>query len=334
MSTQTAQFSTSITTQLFDAVPRLSTTLTADITDSTETIGVASVTNLPAAGFITIDNETIYYASISSLNLICTGGRGYDGTAAAHLSGAAVKYSIVAAGWNRFKVELIATQNKIGISGSTYTTTIDYMVHNIPIQGVSTQVTNLNANYLGGLTTGQLLFASSTAVDSAKLTNIVGATIAENSIVFTPDSFNLNNANPGTAIEITGTSVAPRISKVEFGATDAVDLPQFKMPRVYNGGTVALSLLYCSSTASSVFDIGIQTAIAGADASYKPSYGTAVYLGNITCSATAGNLGFTTKNIVGASLGLTNNNMNYVRLIAGTTCTVQILNCSLDWNKG
>jgi hypothetical protein len=332
--TETAQFPTTISTQLFDAVPRLSTTLTADITDSVETIPVASVTNLPASGFITIDNETIYYASISSLNLICTGGRGYAGTAASHTSGTAVKYSIVAAGWNRYKVEILAMQNKIGISGSTLTTTVDYKLNNLPTQSGSTVVTNLNAQFLIGYSSGQLLLSGSTAADSAKLTNINGATIAENSIVFTPDSFNLNNNNPGTAIEITGTSVAPRIAKVELGATDAFDLPQFKMPRTYNGGTVALSLLYCSSTASSVFDVGIQTAVAGADSAYNPSYGTAVYFGNITCSATAGNLGFTTKNIVGASLGLTNNKMNYVRILGGTTNTVQLLNVGLEWNKG
>jgi hypothetical protein len=334
MSTQTAQFPTAITTQLFRAVPRLSTTITADIDASTETIPVASVTDLPASGFVVIDNETIYYASISSLNLICTGGRGYDGTAASHTSGTAVKYAIVGAIINRMQVEIEAIQNKMGISGSTYTTSVDYKLNNLPAQASTAQVTNLNAQYLGAKTSGQFLWAASTAADSSKLTNINGATIAENDIEFTADAFNLNNNNPGTQVEITGTSVAPRILKVEFGATDAADLPVFKMPRTYNGGTVSLSLLYCSSTASSVFDIGIQTAAAGADAAYNPSYGTAIYFGNITCSATTGNLGFTTKDFIGASLGYTNNKLNYTRLVAGTTCTVQILNAGLKFSKG
>jgi hypothetical protein len=342
MSTQTAQFPTSITTQLYRAVPRLSTTLTADIDASTETVPVASVTNLPATGFVVIDNETIYYASISSLNLICTGGRGYDGTAASHTSGTAVKYAIVGAIINRIEVEIEAIQNKMGISGATYTTTVDYKLNNLPAQASTAQVTNLNAQYLGARTsgqfvwgtTGQFLLVGSTAADSSKLTNINGATIAENDIEFTADAFNLNNNNPATQVEITGTSVASRILKVEFGNTDAADLPVFKMPRTYNGGTVTLSLLYCSSTASSVFDIGIQTAQAGADAAYNPSYGTAVYFGNITCSATTGNLGFTTKDIVGASLGYTHSKLNYTRLVAGTTCTVQILNAGLRFSKG
>lgn len=334
MSTQTAMFPTSISTQLYDAVPRLSTTLTADIDASTETVPVASVTNLPASGFVVIDNETIYYASISSLNLICTGGRGYDGTAASHTSGTAVKYAIVSASWNRIKVELLAVQNKIGTSGSTYTTTVEYKLTTLPTQSTTAQVTNLNAQYLGGKTSGEFLFSSSTAADSSKLTNINGATIAENDIEFTADAFNLNNANPATQVEIAGTSVAPRVLKVEFGNTDAADMPAFKMPRSYNGGTVTLSMLYCSSTASSVFDIGIQTAVAGADAAYNPSYGTATYFGNITCSATAGNLGFTSKDIAGATLGLTNNKMNYIRLVGGTTCVVQVLTAGLKFSKG
>ncbi len=334
MSTQTAMFPTAITTQLFRAVPRLSTTLTADIDASTETVPVASVTDLPASGFVVIDNETIYYASISSLNLICTGGRGYDGTAASHTSGTAVKYAIVGAIINRMQVEIEAIQNKMGISGSTYTTTVDYKLNNLPAQASTAQVTNLNAQYLGAKTAGQFLWAASTAADSSKLTNINGATIAENDIEFTADAFNLNNANPATQVEIAGTSVAPRVLKVEFGATDAADLPCFKMPRTYNGSTVTLSLLYCSSTASSVFDIGIQTAQAGADAAYNPSYGTAIYFGNITCSATTGNLGFTSKDFAGVSLGYTNNKLNYTRLVAGTTCTVQILNAGLRFSKG
>ena len=122
----TAEFPTSITTQLFEVVSRLATTLTADINDSVETLPVASIAGFPDEGFVVIDNETIYYSSLGVSSLICTGGRGFSGTAVSHLSGAQVKAAIVAEHFNRFRVELIATQTKMGISGSTYTTTLDY----------------------------------------------------------------------------------------------------------------------------------------------------------------------------------------------------------------
>lgn len=330
----TAQFPTAITTQLFEVVSRLSTTITADITDSAESIPVASTAGFPDAGFVVIDNETIYYSALGANSLTCTGGRGFSGTAAAHTSGAQVKAAIVAEHFNRFRVELIAVQNKMGISGSTYTTTIDYMVHNLPTQGTTAEVSKLNAQYLGGYTSSQFLLSSATNINADKVDNIEGTTLAENAIEFTADAFNLNNANPATSVEIAGTSVAPRYKKIEFGATDQADMPAFTMPRTYNGGTVTMSLIYCSSTASSVFDIGIRTAIAGNGEAYNPAYGTAIYLGNITCSGTTGLQGITFKDIVGASLGLTNSKMNYIGLLAGTTCSVQIMKLGFTWNKG
>lgn len=116
---ETAQFPSSITSQLFNAVARLSTTITADITSSTTPIPVASSTGFPTAGFITIENETIYYSGTTATTLgstTCT--RGYAGTAIAHLSGKSVKYSIVAATINRIQAEIVATQTKVGISGA------------------------------------------------------------------------------------------------------------------------------------------------------------------------------------------------------------------------
>ena len=158
---ETAQFPTSITSQLFDVVDRKSTTLTADITDSDTTIPVASLTGFPDAGFVTIDNETIYYSGKSVAsgagNLTgCT--RGYSGTAVSHTSGTQVKLAIVAATINRINAEVVAVQNKIGISGSTVTTTIEYKLRNLNAvtQDGSTVVPNLNAQYLGGSTESQL----------------------------------------------------------------------------------------------------------------------------------------------------------------------------------
>jgi len=120
-----AEYPTTITEQLYEVVSRLATTLTADINDLVTTIPVASTAGFPAKGFVVIGNETIYYGSLG-VNSLTTCTRGFSGTAAAHLQDSQVKAAIVAEHFNRFRVELIATQTKIGISGSTYTTTLDY----------------------------------------------------------------------------------------------------------------------------------------------------------------------------------------------------------------
>lgn len=145
----TAAFPSKVTDKLFDAVPRLSTTLSSDITNSTTPIPVASVTSFPTEGFITIDNETIYYDGNTTTLGSTSATRGYAGTAVAHLSGAAVKYSIVASTINRIQAEIEATQTHCGTSGG----------------GAGF----VNARYLAGLTSGQYLWSGSTAVDSTLL---------------------------------------------------------------------------------------------------------------------------------------------------------------------
>jgi len=124
---ESAQYPTSITTQLYDAVARKSTTLTSDITASDTTIPVASLTGFPDKGFIVIENETIHYGSKSVSSgagsfTDCT--RGYDGTAVSHTANTAVKYAIVAANWNRIIAEIIAMQSYGGgwtPAGETWT---------------------------------------------------------------------------------------------------------------------------------------------------------------------------------------------------------------------
>jgi hypothetical protein len=327
-------FPTTITDNIYEAVARLSTTLTADVTDSDLSFPVASTAGFPAAGYAVVDNETVYYSALG-VNSLTIGQRAVAGTAAAHLSEAQVKYAVVAQNWNNMRTAHLAVENKMGISGSTYTTTLDYMVHNLPTQGTTGQVSNLNAQYLGGKTSSQYLWAGSTATDASKLTNINGATVVENDMEFSAYDFKLNNDNPATLVALTGSSANPGMAILEFGNTDCADLPPFKMPRSYNGGTVTLSMLYCSSTASSVFDIGIRNGIAGNN-NYYPwtALGTAIYLGNITCSANSSTLGFTSKDIAGVSLGLTTNKANHIRVLGGTTCTVQLVSMGLRWNKG
>lgn len=310
---EAAQYPGAITTQLYEAKARTSTQLTADIDSLNTTIPVSATSGFPSQGFISVGNETMYYSSTDATNFYVS--RGYAGTAASHNEGDDVKLVVAAATINRQRLETMAIQDFVGKSGDTRTTTLYYKLHNLGsfTQGGSTMVANLNAQYL---------------------TNVLGNSVIENDIEFSADAFNLDNDNPASEVSINGTSVAPRIKKVEFGNTDQADLPGFKMPRTSNGQTITLSLVYCSSTASSVFDIGIRGIAMGSGETYVNNYGTAVYLGNITCSATTGIQGYTEKDIAAASLGITSGKINRLRILGGTTCSVQILNAGLRWLKG
>ena len=304
---EAAEYPTAITTQLYQVVARKSTTLTADVDSGNTNLAVASTTGFTTNCFISVNNETMYATVSDGTNF--TVSRSYAGTAASHDEGDDVKLVVAAASVNRTMLELIATQTHAGTSGGT--------------------AGYVNARYLYGKTEGQLSVLTAT-----QLTSVTGQTIVENDIEFAPDAFNVDNGNPATAVEIDGDADQPRIKKIEFGNTDYADLPVFKMPRTYDGGAVTWSIIYCSSTASSVFDIGLQAAIGGAGTSYNPVYSAAVYFGNITASATAGIVAYTEKSIAAVSLGLTNDSLNYLRVLGGTTCTVQILNTGLKWDKG
>lgn len=146
---ESAMYPTTITSQLYRAVARLSTTLSSDITNSTTPIPVAAVTSFPTAGFITIDNETIFYNGNTTTLGSTSATRGFAGTAVAHLKGAAVKYSIVAVTTNRIQLEIEATQTHVGTSGGT--------------------AAYLNSRKLYGMTAGQFLWSGSTSPDSTEL---------------------------------------------------------------------------------------------------------------------------------------------------------------------
>ena len=154
---ETSLFPTSLdSTNIYEVVARLSSTLSSDITNTTTTIPITSTTNFPTAGYIVIDNETIRYTSVSVGSVTATSGRGHAGTAASHTSGTQVLVAVTAAIFNKLRAGMIAIQTYAGISGSTDTATLTGKLQALPAQGVSTQVTNLNAQYLGGSTEGQL----------------------------------------------------------------------------------------------------------------------------------------------------------------------------------
>jgi hypothetical protein len=246
-----ALFPTSVTTQLFQVQARAQTTLSADVDASNTTWNVVSTAGWAAQGFVVCENETVYYSAKTSTSL--TVERALAGTAVSHTSGKAVKVAVVAETTNRIIQEIVATQSYLGISGvSAGTTTITYKLNNLYSfsQAGSTQVTNLNAQYIGGSTVGQINTAIAAAgVNPVNLSGVSGVKILPNNIEVTPSGWDLNNNNPATLLEIIGTSVTPALKALYFGITDQADFGHFKMPSEYNGGTVTLTYMYYGSTA-------------------------------------------------------------------------------------
>jgi len=320
-------------TNIYEVVARLSTTLAADIDASTTTIPLASTTGFPTKGNIVIDNETIAYISVSVGSVDATGGRGKAGTAASHTSTTQVLYAATATDFNKLRAGMIAAQSRIGISGSTDTNSIEYKLRypwTVTLAG-STQVTNLNAQYLGGSTVGQL----QTAVNIQGVSIVSGVTAMENDIIFTPVAFDLSSPNPATLTEASGTSIAPSYKYLTFGVSDQAEAPGFLMPRAYNGQSIYLQYLCSNQTASQTYDLGIRGIAAGDANTYNPSYGSIIYLGTQTASAisNAQVLGFTT--IKGASLGWSASKICYLGLVGGTvTNNIRIHNLGLRWDKG
>jgi hypothetical protein len=335
-------------TNIYEVVARLSTTLTADITDTTTTIPLTSTAGFPTQGYIVIDNETMKYISVlGPTSVDCTGGRGHAGTAAAHVSTTQILVAVTAAVFNKLRAGLIATQTYLGISGSTDTATITGKFVGLPAQTTNTQVDNLNANYLQGKTAGQYIWAGSTAIAATTaiyassagnivgVSNVSGITAMENEIVITPTGFDLNNQAPATLTEVAGTSVAPRTHYLIVGATNQADAVPFIMPRSYNGQTITVQYMFNAATASVTHDIGIRGIAAGAAEAAAVVYGAPVYVGVQTASATSLNQGLVTKAIIATSLGFAANKICYLGIIGATvTNNVRIKNVKLIWDKG
>jgi hypothetical protein len=322
-----AAYPSIITNKLFQVEARTTTYLTNDIT-SGQTSFAADTTGFPSAGFITIENETIYYPSLSALQFggICT--RGYAGTAVSHVAGTMVRLSIAAATINRIIAEVIAIQTHAGTSGGAQG------FINARFLGGSTEG-QLNVNFLGGSTAGQLNVLSATSATNADTVDSVhGTTLAENDIVFTPNAFNLDNDNPATLSEANGTSIAPKQIYITFGNTDQADLPPIIMPRTYVNGNITVDAIVSAPTASITNQLGFKVVQAGNGAVYPPTYGSIFYLTAFTASGTTGNLVLISQAFSGASFGLTTDKLNFVRVMGGTTTNVRLHNLKLRWDKG
>ena len=318
-------------TNIYEVVARLSTTLTADIAAGTTTIPLASTTGFPTTGYIVIDNETIKYISVSVGSVDATGGRGHAGTAASHTSATQVLVAVTAAVFNKLRAGLIAMQTHAGTSGTQGWINARWL-------GGSTEG-QINAGYLGGSTGGQLSVAIAALATNASnivgVSTVAGTTAMENDIVFTPLAFDLTSPNPATLTSGTGTSIAPAYPYLTFGVSDQAEAPGFLMPRAYNGQSIYLQYLCSNQTASQTYDLGLRGIAVGNGNTYNPSYGSIIYLGTQTASAisNAQVLAYTT--LQGASLGWATNKICYLGLIGGTvTNNVRLHNVSLRWDKG
>lgn len=118
---------------LYVAKNNLSTTLNGAINSSVTSITVASTTNFPAVGYITIDAEAIKYTSTDSTHFLgCT--RGADGTtAASHADLTNVYHNVVADHHNVLKNEIEAVESDL--------------VGGLPVaRGGTASITALNSN--------------------------------------------------------------------------------------------------------------------------------------------------------------------------------------------
>ena len=95
---------------LFVLVNNLSTLLNGGINAAVTTITVTSTTGFPSVGYITIDNEAIFYTGKNATQFTgCT--RGADGTTAAtHINGSTVYHNFVANHHNVIKDEVAAIE--------------------------------------------------------------------------------------------------------------------------------------------------------------------------------------------------------------------------------
>ena len=321
---ETAAYPAIITNKLFQVEARKVTYLTNDIT-SGQTSFAADTAGFPSEGFITIENETIYYPSLTALQFggVCT--RGYAGTAVAHVAGTMIRLSVAAATINRIIAEIVAIQTYGGTSGGA----AGYI--NARYLGGSTEG-QLSVGFLGGSTEGQLTVGNATNAD--KVDNIHGVSLAEDVIIFTPNSLNLDNDNPATLTEANGTSIAPKQIYVLFGNTDQADLPPFIMPRTYGNGDVFVDAVISAATASITNQLGFKVVQAGNGAVYPPTYGNIFYLTAFTASGTTGNLVLVTQAFSGGSFGFTTDKLNFVRVMGGTTTNVRLHNLKFRTSKG
>ena len=65
-------------------------TLTSNINSTITTVPITGISQLPSAGFIKIDNETIAYSAINGTDLVYCGRGAHGTTAASHTAGAAI----------------------------------------------------------------------------------------------------------------------------------------------------------------------------------------------------------------------------------------------------
>lgn len=317
------------TTNLYEVVARLSTTLTADIAAGTITIPLASTTGFPTQGYIVIDNETIKYISVSVGSVDATGGRGHAGTAASHLKDTQVLVAVTAAVINKLRAGMIAIQTYAGTSGGTQGGI------NAKYLGGSTE-NQLSPIYLGGSTEGQLAVLSAKSANNiVGVSTVAGTTAMENDIVFTPLAFNFDNQAPASLVEVAGTSVAPAYKHILIGATQQADAVGFLMPRSYNGQTLTLQYMFSAATVSVTHDLGIRGCAAGDAAWNTPTYNGAIYVGAQTASGASNYQVLVTKYLTAAQLGFAVNKICYLGLIGGTvTNNVRIHNLGLRWDKG
>lgn len=124
-------------TTLYKAVNSFATLLSSSINASQTTIPVASVTNLPPTGLVSIDSEIIAYSGFSSSPTPQLTGcvRGFDNTTAiVHGASARVEMRWVADHHNSLTSAIKATQHALGINPQdAFTTLAERLAYMLPV---------------------------------------------------------------------------------------------------------------------------------------------------------------------------------------------------------
>lgn len=119
------------TTYYGEAYNNLATTLSQICGVSDATVYVASTTNYPSIGWITIEDEIRSYTGKTSGSFTgCTPGAD-NTTAAEHAAGKAVSLTLPAVMWTRAIADLRAALTKVGADSSAVNTTHDYKLSGV-----------------------------------------------------------------------------------------------------------------------------------------------------------------------------------------------------------
>jgi len=218
-------------------------TLNGDISDSATTINLSGVAGTwPSAGYITVDPqgtaEVIFYGTKTG-NTLSGCIRGAGGTSAAsHLSGVTIRYSIVSAYHELIKDAVMAMEDVIGVTDSTDSDSHEYRINSLETQ-IGDVGAPVSATYL--VTSANAVLTNEVVV-SALTTNLTfsGNDAAARTITLGQSGSYTDMINIGGTLQIAGVSVTS--SAAELNRLDGIsaNVTATNLNTLTGGGTTSL----------------------------------------------------------------------------------------------